>query len=133
MDLTEDRSAFRARLKQALAEAQLNHLHATGLAREFNARSTGNPITTNTARKWLVAEAVPTQEKLQALAKWLDVRTEWLRFGNGLQRAPSGPGSGKQFDLIDRQTLNDLKSLDDHHRLLAREFVKMLLRNMSTK
>lgn len=133
MELSEQRSGFRARLKQALAESQLSHLYATGFAREFNARYSGNPITINTARKWLLGEAIPTQEKLQAMAGWLDVRTEWLRFGSGAQRIDFGTANRKQFDQMDRQTLKDLSSLDAHHRLLAREFVKLLIRDMSPR
>lgn len=40
-----------------------------------------------TIRKWLPADAIPTQAKLMNLADWLAVSAEWLRFGTGKRRA----------------------------------------------
>ena len=56
------------------------------LLRKFNVRFAGRPVTVHAARKWLVGEAIPTQEKLRTLADWLGVPADWLRFG-GEQRS----------------------------------------------
>ena len=40
----------------------------------------GPPITVHAARKWLVGDAIPTQDKMRALAQWLAVPADWLRF-----------------------------------------------------
>ena len=34
-----------------------------------------------TASNWLSGTAIPNQDKLQILAAWLDISTQWLRFG----------------------------------------------------
>ena len=39
------------------------------------------PVTTHAARKWLMGEAMPTQDRIQLLAEWLNVSASWLRFG----------------------------------------------------
>lgn len=39
------------------------------------------PVTTLAARKWLMGEAMPTQDRIQLLAEWLNVSASWLRFG----------------------------------------------------
>jgi hypothetical protein len=53
----------------------------TILQREYNIRSNQPPITSHAACKWLMGEAIPTQDRLQVLADWLNVSPSWLRFG----------------------------------------------------
>lgn len=38
-------------------------------------------------RRWLQGEVIPTQDRLQVLAEWLDVDAHWLRFGEKLVMA----------------------------------------------
>ncbi|RJF99840.1 hypothetical protein D3871_00250 [Noviherbaspirillum saxi] len=99
------------------------------MAREFNIRFAGRPITVHAARKWLVGEAIPTQEKLRALAQWLGVPAEWLRFGGNM--APGGAeasGTPSRFESADVKLIGDLQRLDEHHQAIAREFIRMLVR-----
>src|SRR6478609_965484 len=81
MKASIEREDFSERLQQALRNADYSPDSPTQLAREFNVRFAGRPITVHAARKWLVGEAIPTQEKLRTLAQWLGVPAEWLRFG----------------------------------------------------
>lgn len=53
----------------------------TIVQREFNIRSNQPPISSHAARKWLMGEAIPTQDRLQVLADWLSVSPSWLRYG----------------------------------------------------
>jgi hypothetical protein len=53
----------------------------TILQREYNIRSNQPPITSHAARKWLMGEAIPTQDRIKILADWLNVSPSWLRFG----------------------------------------------------
>jgi len=53
----------------------------TIVQREYNSRSNQPPVTTHAARKWLMGEAMPTQDRIQLLAEWLNVSASWLRFG----------------------------------------------------
>lgn len=43
-------------------------------------------MTAQTLRKWLLAEAIPTQAKLISLVEWLAVSPQWLRFETGTRR-----------------------------------------------
>ncbi len=69
--MSTERLNFSERLRQTLRNAGYPPDSPTQLARNFNLRYTGRQITVHAARKWLVGEAVPTQEKLRTLAHWL--------------------------------------------------------------
>lgn len=73
-------NAFGERLKQSLIKAGYE-VRPVILEREFNQRYWGTPVTVQAVRKWLQGEVIPTQDKLQVLAEWLQVDPHWLRFG----------------------------------------------------
>lgn len=127
MNPSVEREGFSERLQSALRKADYSPDSPTQLAREFNIRFEGRPITVHAARKWLVGEAIPTQEKLRALAQWLGVPADWLRFG-GNDGAAGETTSAKRYDSADVKLLADLQRLDEHHQALAREFLRMLVR-----
>ena len=130
MNSSTERESFSVRLQQALKNAHYSPDSPTRLAREFNIRFDGRPITVHAARKWLVGEAIPTQEKLRMIAQWLGVPAEWLRFGGAESAAPNGePLNGvSRFESADVKLIADLQRLDEHHRQIAREFIRMLVR-----
>lgn len=129
MNPSTEREGFSERLQQALRNADYSPDSPTQLAREFNIRFGGRPITVHAARKWLVGEAIPTQEKLRTLAQWLCVPAEWLRFGGADAHVPAdGAGSAERFESADVKLMADLQRLDAHHQTLAREFIRMLVR-----
>jgi transcriptional regulator with XRE-family HTH domain len=129
MNSSNERESFSERLQQALKNAHYSPDSPTRLAREFNIRFEGRPITVHAARKWLVGEAIPTQEKLRMIAQWLGVPADWLRFG-GDSGALNGDGAAAlpRFESADVKLIADLQRLDEHHRQLAREFIRMLVR-----
>lgn|SRR3990167_4775826 len=51
------------------------------LERNFNLHYTGKPMTLHGVRRWLLGETLPSQDKLIALAKWLRVAPDQLRYG----------------------------------------------------
>lgn len=129
MNPSIEREGFSERLQQALRNADYSPDSPTQLAREFNIRFEGRPITVHAARKWLVGEAIPTQEKLRTLAQWLGVPAEWLRFGgNNSQGSAEAGVLPARFESADVKLVADLQRLDTHHQTLAREFIRMLLR-----
>jgi transcriptional regulator with XRE-family HTH domain len=133
MNASGERILFSQRLQQALKGAHYSPDSPTRLAREFNLRFDGRPVTVHAARKWLIGESIPTQEKLCTMAAWLGVSSEWLRFG-GTQDTRSADASDARFDSADIRLIADLHRLDDHHRQLAREFIRMLVRaNVQTE
>lgn len=131
MNSANERESFSERLQQALKNAHYSPDSPTRLAREFNIRFDGRPITVHAARKWLVGEAIPTQEKLRMIAHWLGVPAEWLRFGgNDGELGTHGEASAgtARFESADVKLIADLQRLDEHHRQIAREFIRMLVR-----
>ncbi|GAB3545124.1 hypothetical protein GCM10027343_21100 [Noviherbaspirillum agri] len=129
MNPSIEREGFSERLQQALRNADYSPDSPTQLAREFNIRFEGRPITVHAARKWLVGEAIPTQEKLRTLAQWLCVPAEWLRFGGTESgSALDATGTPARFESVDVKLVADLQRLDEYHQTLAREFIRMLVR-----
>lgn len=126
MNSNQERTKFSERLQQALQSAEYSADSPTQLAREFNLRFSGHPVTVHAARKWLQAESIPTQEKLRALATWLDVPAEWLRFGSGNN---TNEGGAENAPIArDARILSGLQQLNDHQRELVHEFIRLLIR-----
>src|SRR5258708_25350069 len=80
MTIAEEKGDFSRRLEEAMRKARLD-AGPTRFAREFNLRHDGEPVTAQTARKWLYGGALPTQDKLRTLAQWLEGSPHWLRYG----------------------------------------------------
>jgi transcriptional regulator with XRE-family HTH domain len=76
----KDSTAFGERLKASLTKSGYA-LKPIVLEREFNQRYWGSPVTVQAVRKWLLGDVIPTQDKLQVLAEWLQIDPHWLRFG----------------------------------------------------
>jgi hypothetical protein len=64
------------------------------------------------------------------IAQWLGVPADWLRFG-GSDNAPANGetmDASARFESADVKLIADLQRLDEHHKQLAREFIRMLVR-----
>jgi transcriptional regulator with XRE-family HTH domain len=135
MKASIEREDFSERLQLALRNADYSPDSPTQLAREFNIRFPGRPITVHAARKWLVGEAIPTQEKLRTLAQWLGVPAEWLRFGGSSEgdAAANGADLTSRFESADLKLIADLQRLDEHYQTIAREIIRMLVRLSRSK
>lgn len=79
----QQRIAFSKRLTQELKRIGQPIGSPTQISRAFNKIFAGQPVSAQTVRKWLLAEGMPAQPKLLALAAWLGVSAQWLRFGSG--------------------------------------------------
>jgi transcriptional regulator with XRE-family HTH domain len=128
MKASIEREDFSERLQLALRNADYSPDSPTQLAREFNIRFSGRPITVHAARKWLVGEAIPTQEKLRTLAQWLGVPAEWLRFGGEQSANGTTVDPTSRFESADVKLIADLQRLDEHNQSIAREIIRMLVR-----
>jgi transcriptional regulator with XRE-family HTH domain len=124
--VSNEREQFSQRLQKILRQTHHSPDSPTELAREFNIRFSGPPITVHAARKWLIGEAIPTQDKMRTLAEWLAVPADWLRFGNDAARpeAPVVPGA---ISPVDQKLLADMRLLDEQHRQIVREVVRILI------
>jgi len=67
------------------------------------------------------------------IAQWLGVPADWLRFGGAEQAAGEAGAASARFESADVKLIADLQRLDEHHRQLAREFIRMLVRVNHTK
>ena len=129
MKSPSEREAFSQRLAKALKDAKVDIGSPTIFAREFNRRYTGKPVSTYAARKWLMGESIPTQDKLRLLAAWLGVSAEWLRFGEGGSVARHAAKSDHaHYNSPDIELIGNINRLNAEHKQVVREVVLTLLR-----
>jgi hypothetical protein len=125
----EERLHFSDRLVRTL-EARRLPSSPTEFSALFNLRADGAIVTVHGARKWLVGEAIPTQERIQVLADWLGVTAAWLRYGdadNGdVALAARTPND---IDDVELALVKDMRLLSPGHRTVVRELVDSLMRN----
>lgn len=76
----DQKAEFGERLRAAMLHAGYA-VRPIVLEREFNSRYWGRSVTLQAVRRWLRGEAIPSQDKLQVLAEWLNVEPQVLRFG----------------------------------------------------
>ena len=119
MHIAEEREKFCERLKSALRRARYTPDSPTVLARHFNEIYPGRAITVHAARKWLVAQSIPTQDKLRALASWLDVPADWLRFGTVAvsTHVSASDQNSEVTALLARMTRDEVSLVEDLHLL----------------
>jgi len=100
------------------------------LAREFNLRYHGDPVTAQAVRKWLTGTALPSQDKIRALAHWLDVSAHWLRFGDTEKEhagyAVKQDTTGYRGDTA--WPAKKFELLNDPHKGMVLEVIHALLR-----
>lgn len=108
------RSEFSDRLRTATAMQPYSR-SPTALALEFNRRFPHLAVTSYAVRKWIIGEAIPTQEKILALAVWLDVDPAWLRFGD-----PSTPSLSQSHPQTHDGIERDVCLLNDAERKVLR-------------
>jgi transcriptional regulator with XRE-family HTH domain len=78
----DEKTAFAARLRQAMTDAGLEPRPAV-LEKGFNSHYWGRSVTFQAVHRWLNGQSIPAQDKLQALAQWLNIEPHVLRFGTG--------------------------------------------------
>jgi transcriptional regulator with XRE-family HTH domain len=44
-------------------------------------RHRSDPITPQAAQKWMTGKSLPTPDKIETIAAWLNVSIQWLRYG----------------------------------------------------
>lgn len=81
MYTNEEKIQFSERLRAAIAAVDPDIVKAAELATQFNLRHHKQPVTNAATHKWLTAQAIPSIDKIETLANWLGVSSEWLRIG----------------------------------------------------
>lgn len=125
----DERIHFGSRLLRLLELRRLP-TNATDFAAQFNLRADGATVTVHGARKWLIGEAIPTQERIKILADWLGVTAAWLRFGDA-DNGDIALAPRKSIDIDDEELalVKDMRVLMPGHRKVVRDLVDSLLRN----
>jgi len=127
MTVAEEKQDFSKRLKEAMRKARVE-AGPTRFAREFNLRHHGEPVTAQTARKWLYGGALPTQDKLRTLAQWLEVSPQWLRYGEA-ERSHAAARQETATYAVDSAWLGrKFDSLSEPHKKVVLEITRALLR-----
>lgn len=124
----DGRLSFASRLIAALVAAH-EPTTPSGFARAYNLRADGAEVTVHGGRKWLLGEAIPTQEKVLVLAKWLNVQASWLRFGDAQNGEYEAIALGvSRLSTKDLVLINDIVSLAPSAQNVVRDLVDSLLR-----
>lgn len=115
---------FSNRLRNAMTKAGYVASPSV-LEHEFNLRWHGRSISNQAAWGWINSRAIPTQDKVQVLAEWLNVEPQVLRFGDAVrlsvqqhkQRWEEGVG------YLERETFEAFLKLPADQRKLIREVI----------
>ncbi|WP_319001093.1 transcriptional regulator [Halomonas sp. SBBP1] len=116
---------FAERLKAAL-EAAGYEARPSVLEREFNLRYWGKPITFQAVRRWLRGDSIPSQDKLQVLARWLLVDPHHLRYGGSSAYNVSEPPANWDMSSTneERQLLLLYRGLPAAQRKVVRDIME---------
>jgi len=129
MALSDEKQGFSRRLRDSVKRAKAGSEGVAALAREFNLRYDGTPVTVQAVRKWLDGKALPSQDKIRALALWLEVTPQWLRYGEG-ESSPSRTLRQETATYRADATWLSKKyeTLNDAHKKMIAELIIALLR-----
>lgn len=134
----DDKQSFALRLKQALKRSKKKVETPTQLALEFNLRYKAEPISNQTAQKWLAGHTRPTPDKIETLAEWLKVSPQWLRYGISEKMPPQTARPLSKKAATNRDAFSDdevelilrMRSLSEHQRYLIAETVEQFALNL---
>lgn len=113
---------FSSRLKLALKRAGYQPRPVI-LEREFNQRYWGRSVSVQAIRRWLIGEVIPTQDKLQVLAGWLQIDPHWLRFGEGVAGLENARRWDENMNPHDREVIEVFMTLPAEKRKMIGEIV----------
>ena len=127
--LTGEKQDFSRRLREALKKAEAPAEGAAALAREFNLRYEGRPVTAQAVGKWLAGRALPSQDKIRALSVWLEVSPHWLRFGDGDGKpAPVLRQASATYRVDPQWPAKKYEALNETHKKMVGELLLALLK-----
>lgn len=130
MTLADEKQGFSKRLREAMRKAGVSPGGPTRVAREFNLRYHGDPVSTQAVRKWLAGESLPSQDKIRALALWLEVSPQWLRFGEAERREAHAIAKQElsTYRADSASLTKKFELLNEPHKKMVLELVHALLR-----
>ncbi|WP_145008833.1 transcriptional regulator [Pseudomonas oryzihabitans] len=120
-----DKSDFAQRLRAALLAAGYPDRPAV-LEREFNSRYWGRSVTFQAVSRWLGGKSIPTQDKLQTIAQWLQIDPQVLRYGEqalATIREPRGNWEAPEH-YPEREAIEAFLKLPDEQRKVVRDVIQ---------
>lgn len=119
-----EKAEFGARLCAAM-QAQGVPLRPSVLEREFNRRYWGRAVTLQAARRWMRGEAIPSQDKLQVLAEWLQIEPQVLRFGeDAIHTVRDAQQRWQSLSYAERATLDAFLRLPIEQRRIVQKVIE---------
>lgn len=129
MAVGDEKQGFSKRLGDCLKRARPGAEGPAAIAREFNLRYEGTPVSVQAVRKWVTGQALPSQDKVRALALWLEVSPQWLRYGEGETGALRAVRQDTPAYRADPGWVSKkYEALNDAHKKMIAELVIALLR-----
>ncbi len=133
----DEKLAFAERLRIALKRGAKNVNTATKLSNQFNLRHPNEPITAQAAQKWLTSKAIPTADKIETLAAWLNVSAHWLHYGpaplprhqqdaSAVRQTKSQANGTDKLNEKESKLLDRMRQLSEHQFFLIAELVDQL-------
>jgi transcriptional regulator with XRE-family HTH domain len=129
MPTAKEKADFSDRLKFSMNRAPEKMRGATDLALHFNLRYHGEPVSPQTAHKWLTARSIPTVDKLQTLAEWFKVDQHWLHYGpppsGSAQSVPKPLARDEKYPASDEmlELASKIEALSPDHRYLVEKLI----------
>lgn len=119
-----EKAEFAARLRQAMTDAGYEPRPSV-LEKGFNSHYWGRSVSFQAVSSWLDGKTIPTQDKLQALAEWLNVEPHVLRFGDHVKKKVEA--KRKRWDegigYQEREVFDAFLKLPAPQRKLVREVI----------
>lgn len=123
---------FAERLRAAIEKAGYK-AEAAVLEREFNQRYFGKGVTLTGVNKWLKGQSIPRLDKIETLARWLNIPLDELTFGleikQQLQEKQASWDEGIGYQ--EREIFEAFLALSTQHRKTVREVIMALTKAQS--
>lgn len=116
-----EKALFSLRLKAALNAASLGKFKVSDIEREFNLRYVSGTVTPQAIYKWLNGQSIPSLDKIQVLAQWLNVSPKWLKTGIEEEKIEAN-------NLVDKQGIESFMRLNAEHKQLVLGVMQALIR-----
>lgn len=129
--IKDQQQGFSDRLQERLL-VQGKSLSPTELAREFNLRWRGLPVTVHATRKWLTGQSIPTLDKLAVVAQLLNTNEDWLRWGN-LSMNDTSSDCDDSYPNDEIGFTQDFKMLSSSNKKVVTAVMETLLKEQQNK
>jgi transcriptional regulator with XRE-family HTH domain len=125
---SQAREEFSKRLRKALQDKGIGIDSPTRLAEDFNDRYMGRRVTQQAVRKWMNGEAIPSHDKIKALAEWLNVSPHSLHYGEvgGAGHSAQQPAAPYRNILPDQELIKRYRKLNVRQQQAVAEIITAL-------